>query len=207
MDALGIFLNWIAEWGFISVVAFAIAALCVRKPAQRRSVVRALLVVGGIVVGSIFVAAAYGKLKPLAGFPWSWASIKTSIALFAIQVESYEVLSPKAANTVAHVLPFAELLLGIWVISGILRRWSSLVACIAFAGFMIAIFSAYERGLKIDCGCGVGPALEAGPGALLRDGMRFLLPALIVTIGAFWIRRSASSAPAARASEQVPAAQ
>lgn len=206
MDALGFILNWLAEWGFIFVVAGAIAAFCVRNPAPRRSLVRALLVVGGIVVGSIFIAAAYGKLKPLPGFPWSWASIRTSIALFAIQVESYQVLSSKAANTVAHVLPFAELALGVWVISGIFRRWSSLVACIAFCSFMIAIFSAYERGLKIDCGCGVGPALEAGPGALLRDGLRFLLPALIITVAAFWIRNRPAPATAVDSPSPVSAA-
>lgn len=206
MDALGIVLNWLAEWGFIFVVAGAIAALCIRDLAKRRAFVRALLLVGGIVVGSIFLAAAYGKLKPLPGFPWTFASIKTSIALFAIQVESYQVLSPSAANAVAHVLPFAELFLGLWLISGILRHYSSLVACIAFCGFMIAIFSAYERGLKIDCGCGVGPAQQAGPGALLRDGGRFFLPALIVTIAAFWIRRTPPAPGAAQTSEQMQTA-
>jgi uncharacterized membrane protein YphA (DoxX/SURF4 family) len=206
MDALGTILNWLAEWGFIFVVAGAIASLCVRNPAQRRSVVRALLLVGGIVVGAIFVAAAYGKLKPLPGFPWTWASIRISIALFAIQVESYHLLSSSAANTVAHVLPFAELFLGLWLISGIWRRYSSVIASLAFCGFMIAIFSAYERGLKIDCGCGVGPPLEAGPGALLRDGMRFLLPAIIVAIAAFWIRKGRSASPAVESPSPASAA-
>jgi uncharacterized membrane protein YphA (DoxX/SURF4 family) len=197
MDTLAAALNWLAEWGFIFIVAGAIAAFCVRDPLKRRSLVRALLVVGGIVLGSIFLAAAYGKLKPIPGFPWSWASVKTSIALFAIQVESYNLLSPSSANTVAHILPFAELFLGLWLISGIWRRYSSLLASLVFVGFMIAIYSAYRRGLKIDCGCGVGPPEEAGPAALLRDGMRFLLPALIVTTGAFWLRKQTktSSAP------------
>lgn len=189
MDALGIFLNWLAEWGFIFVVAGAIAVFCVRDPLKRRSLLRALLFLGGIVVGSIFLAAAYGKLKPLAGFPWAWSSIKISIALFAIQVESYHLLSSSGANAVAHILPFVELFLGLWLVSGIWRRYSSLVASLVFIGFMIAIYSAYRRGLKIDCGCGVGPPEEAGPMALLRDGVRFLLPALIVTTGAFWLRK------------------
>jgi uncharacterized membrane protein YphA (DoxX/SURF4 family) len=190
MDALGSLLNWIAEWGFIFVLVGLIAFLCVSKPAQRRYTMRALLLVGGIVIGSIFLAAAYGKLKPLPGFPWTWASIKTSVALFAIQVESYQVVSANTANAIAHVLPFAELFLGLWLISGILRRYSSLLACLFFVGFMVAIYSAYRRGLTIDCGCGVGPTERAGPGALLRDGLRFLLPGLIVCFGAFWIRKN-----------------
>lgn len=201
MDVLGSMLNWLAEWGVIFVVAGLIAFFCVRKPAQRRYFMRAVLLIGGIVVGSIFVAAAYGKLKPLAGFPWTWGSIKTSIALFAIQVESYHVVSSHTANMIAHVLPFAELLLGLWLVSGILRRYSSLVACLFLVGFMIAIYSAYRRGLTIDCGCGVGPPEQAGPGALLRDGLRFLLPALIVCFGAFWIRKQ----PTATSAAEVPA--
>ncbi|MGH9686746.1 MAG: MauE/DoxX family redox-associated membrane protein [Candidatus Acidiferrales bacterium] len=207
MDALGIFLNWLAEWGVVFVVGDAIAVFCARNPAQRRSLMRALLIGGGIVLGSIFLAAAYGKLKPLPGFPWSWASIKTSIALFAIQVESYQVVSSSTANAIAHIMPFVELFLGIWLISGIWRRYSSLVACLAFIGFMVAIYSAYRRGLKIDCGCGVGPPEEAGPVALLRDGVRFLLPALIVTTGAFWLHRQQAASPALEPRASTPAAQ
>jgi uncharacterized membrane protein YphA (DoxX/SURF4 family) len=196
MDALGSVLNWLAEWGFIFVVAGLIAFFCVRKPAQRRYLMRALLLIGGIVIGSIFLAAAYGKLKPLEGFPWSWASMRTSVALFAMQVDS-----ANTANRIAHILPFAELVLGLWLVSGILRRFSSLVACLFFVGFMIAIYSAYRRGLTIDCGCGVGPPERAGPGALLRDGLRFLLPGLIVCFGAFWIRKQ----PTGTATAEVPA--
>jgi len=207
MESLGAALNWLAEWGFIFVVAGAMAAFCVRNPVKRRSLVRALLVVGGIVLGSIFLAAAYGKLKPIAGFPWSWASMKTSIALFAIQVESYHMLSSSGANAVAHILPFVELFLGVWLVSGIWRRYSSLAACLVFVGFMIAIYSAYRRGLKIDCGCGVGPPEEAGPTALLRDGLRFLLPSLIVTTGAFWLRKHPAASSATATPESTPAVQ
>jgi uncharacterized membrane protein YphA (DoxX/SURF4 family) len=204
MDALGSVLNWLAEWGFLFVLVGLIGFFSVRKPAQRRYFMRALLLVGGIVIGSIFLAAAYGKLKPLAGFPWSWASMKTSVALFAIQVESYQVVSANTANSIAHILPFAELFLGLWLISGIWRRYSSLVACVFFVGFMVAIYSAYRRGLRIDCGCGVGPSEEAGPGAILRDGLRFLLPSLIVCFGAFWIRKNPALPVTAGAPASAP---
>ena len=99
------------------------------------------------------------------------------------------MLSPGAAHFVAQVLPFFELSLGLWLVSGIGRRYSSLVASLMFCGFMTAIAYAYFRGLKIKCGCGIGEDQDVGPVALLRDGLRFLLPALVVTIGAFWIRR------------------
>jgi uncharacterized membrane protein YphA (DoxX/SURF4 family) len=153
-------------------------------------------------VGSIFLTAAYGKLKPLPGFAWSWRSARISISMFAIQVESYQILSPGTANLVAHLLPFFEIFLGLWLVSGIGRRFSSLLAALVLCGFMIAISYAYHKGLKIDCGCGVGPPEEAGPAALLRDGLKFLLPTLILLGGSFWIRRKPN---VAAASDVAPA--
>jgi uncharacterized membrane protein YphA (DoxX/SURF4 family) len=206
MNIVGSLLTWLAEHGYMFILAGLVAIFCVRNPEKRRALLRVLLIFGGIVVGSIFLAAAYGKMKPLPGFPWSWPSIRISISLFAMQVESYQVLSSRAANTVAHYLPFCELFLGLWLVSGIGRRFSSLVASLALCGFMIAIASAYFRGLKIDCGCGIGPPEEAGPAALLRDGLRFLLPTLLVMIGSFWVRRKPGSRTAA-VSEVTPSAQ
>lgn len=204
METLNAVLTFIAENGYWFVLAGLVATLCVRDPRKRRSLVRVLLVFVGIIVGSIFLAAAYGKLKPLPGFAWSWRSMKISISMFAIQVESYQILSPTGANFVAHVLPFFEVLLGLWLVSGIARRFSGLLSTLVFCGFMIAISYAYHKGLKIDCGCGIGPPVEAGPAALLRDGLRFLLPSLLLTIGAFWVRgkptgaATPSPAPAAQ---------
>jgi uncharacterized membrane protein YphA (DoxX/SURF4 family) len=194
MNRLGWLLTLVATHGYWFVLASLVATFCVRDSHKRRRLVAVLLIVGGIIVGSIFLAGAYGKLKPLPGLDWSWASIRTSMAFFAMQVESYQILSSQAANAVAHLLPFAELILGLWLVSGIGRRFSGIVASLALCGFMIAITSAYLRGLKIDCGCGVGPPEQAGPAALLRDGLKFLMPAVLVTIGSFWIHRQSRAA-------------
>lgn len=197
MPTLESALQFVINHGYQVLLGGLVVVLCVRNPQARRRVVSVFLALGGIVVGCVFVAAAYGKMKPLAGFGWSWASIRTSLFWFAIQVSSYEILPPAAVNAVAHILPYFELFLGLWLISGIARRYSALLASLAICGFMIAITSAYLRHLKIDCGCGIGPPEEVGPAALLRDGLKFLLPALLVTIGAFWIRRQPSASDSA----------
>lgn len=191
-------LLWLTNHGYQILLAGLVIAFLVRDPQARRAVVRVFLILGGIIVGSVFIAAAYGKMKPPAGFAWSWTSLKISLAWFAAQVDSYQVLPPSAVNAVAHSLPYFELFLGLWLVSGIARRFSSLLASLALLGFMIAITSAYFRGLKIDCGCGIGPAEQVGPDALLRDGLKFFLPAVLVAIGSFWIERNrrASESPA-----------
>lgn len=203
MTLLGSILEWLAWWGYCFVVAGAIAVLLVRNQETRLKVLRVLLVLGGGLVGSIFLAAAYGKMKPFPGFAWGWASLKISITYFAMQVSSYEILSPAASNFVAHVLPFFEVFLGLWLVSGIARRYSSAVASLVFFGFMLAITYAWLRGLKINCGCGIGPPEEAGPQALLRDGKRFFLPSILLAIGTFYSHRKRT---VARASAAVPSA-
>lgn len=199
MTLLGSILQWLAWWGYCFVAAGAIVVLCIRNREKRRGVLRLLLVLGGVLVGSIFLAAAYGKMKPFPGFPWGWGSLKISITYFVMQVESYEILSPGASNLVAHVLPFFELFLGLWLVSGIARRSSSVLASLVFFCFMALITYAWLRGLKIKCGCGVGPDEETGPGAVLRDGVRFFLPSMLLAIGSFYERRI-------RATELSPAA-
>jgi hypothetical protein len=195
MTTLGLVLTWVAEHGFWFVLASLVVAACVRDHQKRVAVLRPLLVIAGIIVGSIFLAAAYGKLQPIfPGFPWSRGSVRLSLSYFFVQVASYQLLSPPMANFVAHVLPFFELFLGLWLVSGISRRYSGLLASVVLFGFMSAITYAYIRGLKINCGCGVGKDEAVGPAALLRDGLKFFLPALLVTIGAFYVRRNRARA-------------
>jgi uncharacterized membrane protein YphA (DoxX/SURF4 family) len=205
MNALNSLLTWLALHGYWFIFAGLIAAFCVRDARKRRTLVRIMLVFGGILIGSIFLAAAYGKLKPLAGFPWSMRSVRTSILLFSMQVESYQILSPAASSLLAHVLPVFELVLGLWLVSGIWRRFSALLASLVFLGFMAAIAYAYFHGLHIECNCGVGPNEDVGPGALLRDGLKFLLPSLIVMWGSFWVRRAPSVTSAAPLPAATPA--
>jgi Methylamine utilisation protein MauE len=194
MDLLYKALSFIAFNGCWLFAVALVAVFVIRDREKRIRFLRVALIFGGIIVGSIFLGAALGKLKPLEGFTWGWASMRLSITYFAIQVESYKILSGPASMVAARILPFGELFLGFWLVLGILRRYAGLIASLVLLGFMCAITYAYLHGLKIDCGCGIGPPEEAGPAALLRDGLRFFLPALLLTIGSFYVRRNRSTA-------------
>ncbi len=202
MDFLYSALSFIAFKGCWLFAVALVAAFIIRNREKRIRFLRFALIFGGIIVGSIFLGAALGKLKPLEGFTWGWASTRLSITYFAIQVESYKILPPGASMFAARILPFGELFLGFWLVVGILRRYAGLLASIVLVGFMSAITYAYLHGLKIDCGCGIGPPEEAGPAALLRDGLRFFLPTLLLTIGSFYVHRSRVGS---RIPEAVPA--
>jgi uncharacterized membrane protein YphA (DoxX/SURF4 family) len=156
--------------------------------ASQRSWPRVLLLIGRLVLAAIFIFAAYAKMKPQGGLPWSPASVRTSLSMFAMGVDSYQMLPQWAVSPFAHWLPPVELLVGLWLLSGIALRFSSVVSTLLICVFFTAMISAYERGLTISCGC-FGPGAQIGPKRLIEEGLIFLPLALAVTVGAFLIRR------------------
>ena len=162
----------------------------------RGSIGWALLLVGRLALAGIFLFAAYAKLKPQASMGWLMASAKTSLSMFAMQVDSYQLLPPQLVSPMAHFLPLFELFLGLWLLSGILFRYSALMTTLLLGAFFAMMVRTYRMGLEINCGC-FGPGERLGPKTLLRDGSLLAL-ALAVTIGAFLLRRKRSerSAPA-----------
>jgi uncharacterized membrane protein YphA (DoxX/SURF4 family) len=144
---------------------------------------RVVLTMTRIALAVVFIAAAYAKLKPQTDMPWSAASVKTSLSMFAMQVDSYQLLNGSQVNLAAHWLPPFELLLGLWLLSGVAVRWSSLLSTILLAGFFSLMVRTFALGLEINCGC-FGPGERLGPRTLLRDGSLLAL-SLVVTAGAF----------------------
>jgi uncharacterized membrane protein YphA (DoxX/SURF4 family) len=153
-----------------------------------KSGVRILLIVGRLALAVIFLYAAYAKLKPQAQMPWSGASIRTSLSMFAMQVDSYQLLPPQLVSAAAHFLPLFELFLGLWLLSGILVRYSLLFTTLLLGGFFALMVRTFRMGLEINCGC-FGPGERLGPMTLLRDGS-LLAFALAITIAAFLMRRN-----------------
>lgn len=162
---------------------------------------RILLIIGRIALAGIFLAAGVSKLKPLTGMPWTVASVKTSLAMFAMGVDSYQILPAWAVSPVAHFLPFFEIVLAIWLLSGFALRVSSLLSTLAICVFIYAMFSAWRRGLTINCGCFGQGGAPIGPKDMMRDGLLFLPLSLAVFIGSIFAnrrKRVASSAPVAQ---------
>jgi uncharacterized membrane protein YphA (DoxX/SURF4 family) len=165
---------------------------------------RVFLLIARLALAGMFLFAAYAKLKPQAALPWSVASVKTSLSMFAMQVDSYQLLSPQAVSMAAHALPFVEWGLGLWLLSGLWLRYSTLATSVLLLGFFALMVRTYSLGLEINCGC-FGPGEQLGKKSLLRDGS-LLAFSLAVTACAFLSKRkrgeSANSVPAAASQPQ-----
>ena len=152
---------------------------------------RIFLLIGRLSLAGMFIFAAYAKLKPQAAMPWSVGSVRTSLSMFAMQVDSYQLLSPQAVSMAAHALPFVELALGLWLLSGLWLRYSTLTTSLLLLGFFVLLVRTYSLGLEINCGC-FGPGEQLGKKSLLRDGS-LLAFSLTLTLCAFLAKRKRSA--------------
>jgi uncharacterized membrane protein YphA (DoxX/SURF4 family) len=142
----------------------------------------ALLAIGRVLLGLIFVVAAYTKLH----FDGAW-HFGDYHFFFAMAIDSYKLVPTTIAELMARSLPWVELGLGVLLISGVALRWAGLFASGLMTVFIVAMVHAYVLKLEIMCGC-FGNNEKVGPLTLIRDSSLLVL-ALAVTVGAFLIKK------------------
>jgi uncharacterized membrane protein YphA (DoxX/SURF4 family) len=122
---------------------------------------RAVIWIGRLVLGGIFIYAGYSKAFLPNTNLWPFFALKFSITMnlshFAEQVAAFKMLPSWGVGFVAHTLPFAEIILGILVLIGWrLRIWGSLLTLLML-GFFVAVLRAYALHMDINCGCFATP--------------------------------------------------
>lgn len=137
---------------------------------------RTILLVLRVVLGAIFVYAAWVKLQE----PWE---------LFALAINNYGLLPLKMVEIVARSLPWLELGLGVVLIVGFGLRISATLTSLMLLAFFSLMVRAFFQGKEISCGCfGLGEIISWW--TLLRDGT-MLAVALLITWSAFQKQRQA----------------
>jgi uncharacterized membrane protein YphA (DoxX/SURF4 family) len=115
--------------------------------------------VSRLVLGGVLFAAGYLKVFTLEKSQMS--------------VRAYELLPISLANFLGIVLPFAEIVLGLLLIIGAFTRYMALLGGAIMFIFIVAIASAWARGLTIDCGCfGGGGQVAANETKYLQEIVR-----------------------------------
>jgi uncharacterized membrane protein YphA (DoxX/SURF4 family) len=148
---------------------------------------RAVIWLGRLLLGGIFIYAGYAKLTYPNHNLWPYFMLKFSLAAnlstFAFQVESYKVLGAAGSAVVARTLPFVEIALGVLLLVGWqLRIWAS-VATAILLGFLVLVTRAYLLHMEINCGCFATPE-PISLKKIFQDGALLLL-ALLMTVFAF----------------------
>lgn len=126
----------------------------------------ALLLACRLGLGAVFIVAALPKIAQ----PES----------FATSVEAYEMLPLAVVNLVAILIPWIELVCGLFLIGGAYVRPGSALLAFLLAVFVIAITIAVLRGLNINCGCfGEGSGSPVGWNKVIED-LALMIPAWLL---------------------------
>ncbi len=119
-------------------------------------------------LGAIFVVAGVSKVG--------------HADLFAAQIAGFRLLPSSVVAPLALGLPFLEILLGGYLISGLFTRAAAWVAAALLTVFDLAIASAVVRGLTVSCGCfGPNDATVTTWAEVARDAV-FVVLAVIVAL-------------------------
>ena len=132
---------------------------------------RWLGVLARLVLGGVWLWAGLAKL------PHPDASVSA--------VRAYQLLPTGMAETVGHVLPWLEVVIGGCLLVGLLVRFNAALSGLLLVAFVIGMISVWSRGIEIDCGCfgngGPNPnASDKYPWEIARDVGLMALSLLLV---------------------------
>ena len=100
-----------------------------------------LILIIRFLLGLIFVYASYDKILDPGNF--------------ARDISNYHVVPFGLENTIAIILPWLELIIGLGIIIGVCINASVFITGGLLIVFIILITQAILRGFNIDCGCGL----------------------------------------------------
>lgn len=109
-----------------------------------------------VLLGGLFVFAAYSKMKP----PDPDNLLENPILTYSMSVEAFGVLPQQLIEAGTFTIPWVEMLAGIMLILGVWTRPASLVLVGLVGTFMWLIKDALASGnIDLNCGCFGGSAL------------------------------------------------
>lgn len=110
-----------------------------------------------IIVGGLFLYAAVLKIRdPLE---------------FAQDVRDFRLVGQNLSFLTAVILPWVELLAGVFLIAGLWRKGSALLVSLMLGFFIVLILATIARGLDVDCGCFGHLSRKADFRLLVEDGL------------------------------------
>jgi uncharacterized membrane protein YphA (DoxX/SURF4 family) len=121
-----------------------------------------------------------------AGGIWLAAGIAKALDFdaFRVQLEGYDVLPHATVSWVAYGLPLLEIVLGGYLIVGLLVRPAAWLSLGLLVVFIAAQAQAWARGLAIDCGCfGTVDVQRVGAGTILRDLLLSIPTVVVLALG------------------------
>jgi len=122
---------------------------------------KTLLFVFRLILGGLFIWAGIIKILDPLGF--------------AQDIANYQLFPQTFAFVTAIVLPWIEVLCGVFAITGLFLRSSAALLAGLLVGFLILIFITMIRGIDVKCGCFGSLSHTVDYKLLLTDGLLLFL--------------------------------
>jgi len=128
-----------------------------------------LLIIFRVVLGGLFVYAGVAKaLAPLD---------------FAQNIRNYRLVGQELSFIAAVVLPWIEIVAGVFLAAGIWKRGAALLISGLLVFFVALTLVTMARGIDVDCGCFGALSRKSGLGVILEDGVMLYLGLCILAAG------------------------
>ena len=124
-----------------------------------------------LVLGGVFIWAGIIKITNPLGF--------------AQDISNYQILPQSISFFLALFLPWIEVICGVFIITGLFLRSSSLFLCGLLGGFLILIIVTLIRGIDVECGCFGSLGRQVDYKLLLTD-----CALLFLSLNIFFFRKS-----------------
>jgi uncharacterized membrane protein YphA (DoxX/SURF4 family) len=131
-----------------------------------------------VVVGGVFLLAGISKAL--------------DTRAFASEISAYQIAPAGLVQPLAIALPLLEILIGVYLLLGLMQRWAAAAAGALLLIFIGAMTWALARGLTLDCGC-FGNALglsalreTVSVGSIARDVLWLLLAIHLLIVPGTW---------------------
>jgi len=129
------------------------------------------------ILGGLFIYASISKIV----HPYAFAKI----------IHNYKLLPDTLIYMSAIVLPWVEMISGLFLVAGIFKRTAAIILSSLLFIFIIAISINLIRGLNFDCGCFTTVATKNGSdplGLLIRDILMLIPAGIIIFASSFKIK-------------------
>lgn len=114
-----------------------------------------------LVLGGIFIYAATGKIL----YP----------ADFSEAIANYQIVPVATTNFLAIVLPWVELVAGVFLINGFKTQSANFILLVMICVFSFGAVLALARGLDINCGCFTESSRKVGMIFLAEEAAMLLM--------------------------------
>jgi uncharacterized membrane protein YphA (DoxX/SURF4 family) len=111
---------------------------------------------------------------------------------FAGEISAYQIVPAALVQPMSVALPLLEILIGVYLLVGLMQRWAAVAAGALLLIFIAAMAWALAKGLTLDCGCfGNTPGLNAfrdtvSMGTVIRDALWLLFAVHLSIIPGVW---------------------